>query len=693
MRAAECGIFAMANAVTRMRSVLAGIPWRRAIPPRSGWLRLFASPLSYIFAASFLLTAIAKTTVLARHEDVSSWLLHVPWAVSNDAFVYFGLAAHFAAVEARLPAIRGVTFPLAGLIGFIGLVNAWYLSVAGWQLNADIVSVGIQRLDDTLQIAGEQVSSMVTVVILVLSIAVAIPIALRYLLFRTKGPCKTLEHGRERAHCALAAALLGGLMSLVLPTPLFFGAQELGSNAAVYTYWTWATQRDPDNFVGYDPPYLVSEEELGRFGDKEDRPNILIVILESIRYDHTSLAPPDYAKGTATPNLSFMAKRGTSASYARAVVPHTTKSIFAVLCGRYPLLQTRTLEQSDNIAVQCLPRILSDTGYRTAFFQSARGTFEFRPRVVEKLGYQQFSAWEDIQGEPVGYFSSDDESLAPVFSTWLDAGKDTTGKSGARAPFMVTILTSTTHHPYRLPERVRQRVEKSGTASGSDEENYARLVESQDHMLGALLKTLDERGLRESTIVVALGDHGEGFGHKGVGQHDANAFEEGLHVPLVFSGPGVPQKTIEDNVTLADVTPTLMGLLGLRLAEDAKGNVIGMDILSTKVPRRVLYFSCWFETVCEGFVIGREKVIYAPQMKAGWYFDLAADSLEKQPREIPFHLRARLPAMHRELDAYRAARNFPVELGPVMYDYHPWQCTPGRPCTHPNARPIRFDEF
>ena len=193
--------------------------------PATGGRAVVAPPGASVIAFASL-PAPAPLPLLARHEDVSSWLLHVPWAVSNDAFVYFGLAAHFAAVEARLPAIRGVTFPLAGLIGFIGLVNAWYLSVAGWQLNADIVSVGIQRLDDTLQIAGEQVSSMVTVVILVLSIAVAIPIALRYLLFRTKGPCKALEHGRERAHCALAAALLGGLMSLVLPTPLFFGAKS-----------------------------------------------------------------------------------------------------------------------------------------------------------------------------------------------------------------------------------------------------------------------------------------------------------------------------------------------------------------------------------------------------------------------------------------------------------------------------------
>lgn len=668
----------------------AGNSWRLALPPNRGWLRLLASPSSYIFAAIFLLTAIAKMMVLARHDDVSSWLLYLPWAVSADLLVYFGLAACFAAVEAHRPALRSVTFSLAGMIGFLGLINAWYLSVAGWQLSADILSVGIERLDDTLQIAGEQVSNMVGTVGLVVLVAVAIPVALRHLLTR-QGEWKVLEHGRERAHCAFTAALLGGLMALVLPPPLFFGAEELGSNAAARTYWTWATQVPPHHFVGYDPPYLVSEEEMARFGAETDRPNILIVILESTRYDHTSLADPDYGKGTETPNLLSLARDGTSARYARTVLPHTTKSIFAVLCGRYPALQTGTLEQSDNIVVQCLPRILSNTGYRTAFFQSARGTFEFRPRVVEKLGYQKFFAWEDIQGEPVGYFSSDDESLAPAFTTWLDAGRDVT--DGTSEPFLATILTSTTHHPYRLPEVVRERVEESGAASETDEDNYARLVESQDHMLGALLQTLEERGQRESTIVVALGDHGEGFGHKGVAQHDANAFDEGLRVPLVFRGPGVPQRTIEENVTLGDVTPTLMGLLGLRLAEEANRDVIGMDILTAEIPRRVLYFSCWFERVCEGFVTGHDKVIYAPQMETGWHFDLAADPLENEPRELPFRLRALLPEMRRELDAYRAVRDFPIELGPVIYDYHPWVCAPGRPCNHPNARPIRFDDF
>src|SRR6185436_10270471 len=96
-------------------------------------------------------------------------------------------------------------------------------------------------------------------------------------------------------------------------------------------------------------------------------------------------------------------------------------------------------------------------------------------------------------------------------------------------PFFLPVLTSATHHPYRLP--------KTLTAPGTPPQRYARLVEAEDALLGDILKALDDNKLTGSTIVVALGDHGEGFGDRGVRQHDNNYFEEGLHVPFVIAGP------------------------------------------------------------------------------------------------------------------------------------------------------------
>ena len=77
------------------------------------------------------------------------------------------------------------------------------------------------------------------------------------------------------------------------------------------------------------------------------------------------------------------------------------------------------------------------------------------------------------------------------------------------------MLTSAPHDPYRLPARVAARVSSQGLAASTDEERYARLVEAEDHMLGSMIEALERRGVLDSTIVVVVGDHGEGFGAMG----------------------------------------------------------------------------------------------------------------------------------------------------------------------------------
>ena len=48
------------------------------------------------------------------------------------------------------------------------------------------------------------------------------------------------------------------------------------------------------------------------------------------------------------------------------------------------------------------------------------------------------------------------------------------------------------------------------------EDRYERLVETADVLLARLLDLLDARTLTSDTLVIVLGDHGEGFGDQGV---------------------------------------------------------------------------------------------------------------------------------------------------------------------------------
>jgi len=432
------------------------IDWRKAVPPRGGWLRLLAAPTSIVLLAGLLMTLQGKARILAGIQDLSAWPLWVIWAVSMDALLYMGLAAMFAVGEGRTPWMRLATYPLALLIASIALVNAWYLSVTGEQLTWEAIQLGFDRFTDLWRIAGEAVWASKGTSAVIAAVLIGIPAGVRWQLRRRTGPWQRGVHDRERAHCAAVVAVVGLIVTLIWPAPGPLPASRLDGNAALHTYWGWLTDEGEDTFTtdlfkGYVEPVVVSDAEIQRLRARDDRPNVLLVILESTRFDHTSLAPKQRWRGTETPNLLALAGAGTSALRARPVLPHTTKSVFAMMCGRYPTMQLGIIEHSASLEVQCVPAIVAAAGYRTAFFQSAWGNFEQRVRLVDRFGFEHFESWEDIQGEMVGYLASDDLSLSDPVARWLDA----TAEGGA--PFFATVLTSAAHHPYRLPASIPAR--------------------------------------------------------------------------------------------------------------------------------------------------------------------------------------------------------------------------------------------
>ena len=92
---------------------------------------------------------------------------------------------------------------------------------------------------------------------------------------------------------------------------------------------------------------------------------------------------------------------------------------------------------------------------------------------------------------------------------------------------------------------------------------YDAEVAFTDVQVGRILLELMARKVGP-TIVVVTSDHGEEFGEHGGLQHSRTLFEELLRVPLIISGPGVPQgTTTETPVSLLDVWPLLADLTGV----------------------------------------------------------------------------------------------------------------------------------
>ncbi|MCP3098447.1 sulfatase-like hydrolase/transferase [Myxococcus sp. K15C18031901] len=104
---------------------------------------------------------------------------------------------------------------------------------------------------------------------------------------------------------------------------------------------------------------------------------------------------------------------------------------------------------------------------------------------------------------------------------------------------------------------------------------YAWLIHLVDGHIARVLRTLDESGLRENTLVVFLSDHGEYAGAHGYMMEKWHtAYQEALHVPLVVQFPPQQQlppatRRIDALTSHVDILPTLLGLANIPPAEIA----------------------------------------------------------------------------------------------------------------------------
>ena len=173
------------------------------------------------------------------------------------------------------------------------------------------------------------------------------------------------------------------------------------------------------------------------------------------------------------------------------------------------------------------------------------------------------------------------ESLDGAFE-WMRANRDRrsscTSTTGRR-----TCRTTSVHADRKDWLAAKQEViagiqSDSASALEAMREAYRKAVERQsEELVASFLEELETLGLRESTVLAFLSDHGESWGErfaakedvKGVyHMHGATVYDEIVEVPLVLSAPGtIEPGVVESQVRSIDLMPTLLELAGLPARE------------------------------------------------------------------------------------------------------------------------------
>jgi arylsulfatase A-like enzyme/predicted Zn-dependent protease len=275
--------------------------------------------------------------------------------------------------------------------------------------------------------------------------------------------------------------------------------------------------------------------------------NLLVVTWDTTRADSLS---PYGNRAASTPAAAALAREGVLFERAMAPAPLTLPSHASLFTGTYPPFHGIRENGSARLpaAAVTLAELLQARGYRTGAFV---GAYVVDARWGLDQGFETYSGSFSESGDNV--FSLADLSrrgdlVTDEALTWIQ-------QVGAR-PFFAWVHLYDPHAPYAPPPPFAERFADLP---------YLGEIAFADAQLERLLELLARLHLAASTVVVLVGDHGEGFDEHGEVGHGLLLHDETLHVPLVIRAPGRCRAGTRalQTVSLVDVLPTIVELLGL----------------------------------------------------------------------------------------------------------------------------------
>jgi arylsulfatase A-like enzyme len=291
--------------------------------------------------------------------------------------------------------------------------------------------------------------------------------------------------------------------------------------------------------------------------------DLLIVTIDTLRADR--LSSYGYERPTS-PNLDRLIGAGVRFAEARTVEPLTGPALCSMLTSLHPHESGATrngLRMRDGLP--SLPRLLQAEGYRTAAFVS---NWTLRDKITGLGDHFEHYGEAMTRKRWMGLVSGEARAdrINELALDWLEGHV----RSHADRPFLLWVHYSEPHAPYELHEEHLERLgiaKRSGLPIG---ERYDTEVADVDRAAGELLEEV--RRLGRDVLVAFTSDHGESLGEHGYWGHGRNLHEPGLRIPLSLSWPGRLEPGVIESAALnIDLTPTVLGLLGVEAPEGFQG--------------------------------------------------------------------------------------------------------------------------
>lgn len=303
-------------------------------------------------------------------------------------------------------------------------------------------------------------------------------------------------------------------------------------------------------------PYLNNNDTSGIKVLKNNRPNILIVILESFS---GNVIESIGGREGVTPSLNALSEEGILFRRMYSSGDRTDKGLISILSG-YPAQATFSVIK-DAARTQLLPKLpvdLKQIGYHTSFYYGGDLNFANMRSYLVSAGFGNLISMDDFP--PETYNSKWGAHDNVVFDKLFQ------DINSASSPFFKVLLTLSSHEPFEVPTR---------HFKGTDEASrYLNSVMYTDSCVGDFIRKAKQQQWWENTWVIFVADHGS--------RHPENqpVYSPGkFFIPMLWTGGALNNSfRFDKTVSQADLPATILNQLGCGFTDYLfSRNVFGLN--------------------------------------------------------------------------------------------------------------------
>jgi arylsulfatase A-like enzyme len=327
----------------------------------------------------------------------------------------------------------------------------------------------------------------------------------------------------------------------------------------------------------------------------QDKPNILFILADDLGYADVGFTG---GKEIKTPNLDSLAARGARLEqlYAQPVCSPTRA---ALLTGRYPMrhgLQVGVVRPWAQYGLpleeRTLPQALKEAGYVTALVGKWHlGHFQ-RAYLPTARGFDhQYGHYNGaidyvthVRDGGFDWHRDDKASYDEGYSTHLLAQETVRliREYGGKKPFFIDVSFNAVHEPLAAPDHYKQPY----AHLKEPRRTYAGVLAAMDEAVGQIVAALDEKGLRQNTLIVFSSDNGgpapEVVTDNGpLRAGKTTLYEGGVRVAAFTTWEGHVKAgtVVRQPLHMVDWYPTLLKLAGASLTQELP--IDGLDAWPT----------------------------------------------------------------------------------------------------------------